>query len=504
MPASPCAPRWAGVWPSFDGAAAARAAGVMQVLKVDGHHGGTAGVAVLADTPWHALSALKLLKIEWDEAVAAAAFSSASELDKLSLRLDQAGGSVFYSQGDVATALKGAAKTISADYRAPYLAHAALEPMNCTVQFKDGAATVWVSTQVPDLARKAVAQVLGIARDQVDVQVQFLGGGFGRRLEIDFIAQAAAIAKGAGGAPVQSFWSREEDTRHDFNRPAAAARFTAGLDAQGALVAWDNQSVGQSIALQALNRFFGAPQIGIDKTTVEGAYDQPYAWPPARIAHEIVLQPVPVGFWRSVGHSHQAFFKESFLDEVAHASGTDPVALRAGLLQQHPRALAVLQRVAALSGWGQPLPEASDGAKQARGVALHSSFGSVVAQVAEVSVAADKRIRVHRVFCVIDCGTPVNPNRIRQQMESGIVFGLGAALSGEIRIEKGRVQQSNFHDMPMLRMNECPLIVTEVMPSTAHPEGVGEPGVPPIAPAVANALFTLTGQRLRSLPLKLA
>jgi len=211
-----------------------------------------------------------------------------------------------------------------------------------------------------------------------------------------------------------------------------------------------------------------------------------------------------VGFWRSVGHSHQAFFKESFIDELAHAAGQDPVAFRAALLQQHSRELKVLQRVAELAAWGQPLPPAPDGAKQARGVALHTSFGSIVAQVAEVSVSADQTIRVHRVVAVIDCGTAVNPNLIAQQMESGVVFGLSAALYGGITIDKGQVQQSNFHDVPMLRIDACPAITTDIIASSAHPEGVGEPGVPPIAPAVANALFVLTGRRLRSLPLKLS
>jgi isoquinoline 1-oxidoreductase beta subunit len=244
-----------------------------------------------------------------------------------------------------------------------------------------------------------------------------------------------------------------------------------------------------------------------DKTASEGAFDQAYEWPNARIAHAAVDLPVPVGFWRSVGHSHQAFFKESFVDEVAHAAGQDPLAFRVALLQRHPRHLAVLQAAARLAGWGTPLLPAADGSAMARGIALHQSFGSIVAQVAEVSVGPDKsperRIRVHRVFCAIDCGTAVNPNLIRQQMDSAIVFGLSAALDGGIDIDKGRVRQSNFHDQPLLRLAECPLVETVILPSTAHPEGVGEPGTPPIAPAVANAVFALTGQRLRVLPLQL-
>lgn len=303
---------------------------------------------------------------------------------------------------------------------------------------------------------------------------------------------------------MQTIWSREQDITHDFYRPACVSRFTAGLDAQGALTSWKNTSASQAIVLQVLKRIFDLPAAGPDKTTAEGAFDQPYEWPNARIAHEVVEAGVPVGFWRSVGHSHQAFFKECFMDEVAAAAGQDPVAFRAALLKNHPRHHKVLQQVAAMSDWGQPASPATGALLRARGVALHQSFGSVVAQVAEVSVDADKKIRVHKVWCVIDCGFAVNPNLIRQQLESGIVFGLSAALSGEITIENGQVQQSNFHDYPVLRLDECPVIESHIMASTEPPEGVGEPGTPPIASAVANALFALTGQRLRALPLRLA
>ena len=277
-----------------------------------------------------------------------------------------------------------------------------------------------------------------------------------------------------------------------------------GLSATGELLAWKNTSAGQAIVPQALKRLFGLPGAGPDKTSSEGAYDQPYEWPAARIGHEIVDLGVPVGFWRSVGHSHQAFFKESFLDEAAAAAGQDPVAYRAALLKRHPRHLRVLQAAAAMAGWGRPLAPPADGQARARGIALHQSFGSIVAQVAEVSVGPDKRIRVHQVWCAIDCGQPINPNLIAQQMEGAIVFGLSAALFGDITIRKGQVQQSNFHDYPVLRLGDCPVVHTEIIPSDAPPEGVGEPGTPPIAPAVANALFALTGQRLRALPLRLA
>jgi isoquinoline 1-oxidoreductase beta subunit len=249
---------------------------------------------------------------------------------------------------------------------------------------------------------------------------------------------------------------------------------------------------------------FGLPAAGPDKTSAEGAFDQPYEWPAARIAHQAVALPVPVGFWRSVGHSHQAFFKESFVDELAVAVGQDAVAYRLALLARHPRHAAVLKAAAQAAGWGQPLPAAPDGAPRARGVALHQSFGSIVAQVVEVSVDRTKNIRVHRVVSAVDCGLVVNPQLVAQQIESAVVMGLSAALWGGVTIEKGQVRQTNFHDQPALRMADCPVFETHLMPSTEHPEGVGEPGLPPVAPAVANALFALTGQRLRSLPLVLA
>jgi len=487
----------------FDGAAALKLPGVKKVLAVAPYHGGTGAVAVIADTPWHAKKAAAAVTVEWDHGPAAT-LSSTAVMAQLAQALDRAQGFGYHSTGDVDAAMQGASTTLTADYRAPYLAHAALEPINCTAQFKDGAATVWTSTQVPGLARRAAAKALGIDEGKVTVHQLLLGGGFGRRLEVDYVAQAAAIAQAADGAPVQTLWSREQDLQHDFFRPACMARFKAGLDAQGQLVAWHNWSAGQAIVPQVLSRMFGLPGAGPDKTTSEGAFDQPYEWPHARIAHETIDLPLPVGFWRSVGHSHQAFFKESFVDEVAHAARQDPVAFRAALLKKHPRHLRVLKTAAELAGWGQPLAADATGAKRARGVALHQSFGSIVAQVAEVSVGADKALRVHRVVCVIDCGAAINPNLITQQMESAVVFGLTAALHGEVTLQNGQVQQSNLHDYPLLRMADCPQIETHIIPSAEPPEGVGEPGVPPIAPAVANALFALTGQRLRALPLTLA
>lgn len=483
----------------FDAAAAQSLPGVRKVVSVEPYAGGlasygsgTGGVAVIADTPFHAMRALKKVTVEWNHG-AAASLSSRDALNAMAQALDSNKGKAHLEHGNVEAALKSAAKTITAEYRAPYLAHATMEPMNCTVQFKDGAATVWAPAQGPAFAVNAVASVLGIKASKVKLIIPLLGGGFGRRTFVDVVSQAAAIAKETGGAPVQTLWSREEDMTHDYYRPAFVSRHEAGFDAQGKLVAWKATTAGSSM---------GAPSF-IDGSS-KGAFDTGYAFPSARVAHQATDSLIPIGIWRSVGHSYNAFFTESFIDEAAAAAGQDGVAFRAALLSANPRMLRVLKRAADQSGWGTPTAPAPDGAKTARGIAVHSCFGSVIANVAEVSIGEDRKIRVHRVFCVLDCGFPVNPNLIRQQLEGGIVFGLSAALQGEITVEKGQVQQNNFDRYAPLRMRQCPVIETDILPSTDHPGGIGETGVPAIAPAVANAVFALTGQRLRSLPLKLS
>jgi isoquinoline 1-oxidoreductase beta subunit len=497
-------PTLGGTVEAFDAGSAQALAGVKKVLEVAGHHGGTAGVAVIADSPWLALKALAEVKVRWNETAGAASVSSPAALDSLASVLDNDEGLAYFTQGAVDDAFRTAARTVRAEYRAPWLAHMPLEPSNCTVQFDEDKATVWVPTQVPGLARRTAALVLGLPSEAVTVNVQFLGGSFGRRLEVDFVGQAAEIARAMPGVPVQTFWSRAEDTQHDFYRPACVSRWEAAVDGQGRLTGVRSVSAGQAIVPEVLSRLFGLYGGPLDKTASEGAFDQPYEWLAARIAHVKITLPVPVGFWRSVGHSHHAFFKESFVDECAAALGQDAVAFRLGLLKNHPRHAAVLRLATERAGWGTSLAPAPDGVKKARGVALHQSFGSIVAQVVEASVAADKTIRVHRVVAAVDCGTPVNPNHIAQQMESAVVYGLSAALYGEITLEKGRVQQSNFHDYGLLRMDSCPEIETHIIPSVSHPEGMGEPGMPPVAPALASALFALTGQRLRALPLQLA
>jgi isoquinoline 1-oxidoreductase beta subunit len=480
---------------SFDAAAVKAMPGVVGIADVSAslgpYAGAGAGVAVIAHSWWQAKTAAAALPVQWNEE-AGRGLSSESIFAGFAAALDKESGFTYYESGtqDVA----GMAKTVTAEYRAPFLAHATMEPVNCTAQVANGKVHLWASTQVPSIAVDVAAKVAGVAREDVTIEVMLLGGGFGRRLEGDMVAQAVAVALAANGKPVQLIWTREDDTTHDVYRPAALARFKASLDAHGKLLAWDNKSASGAIGHQYFPRNLGLPGMGPDKTTAEGEYDMQYEIRNQRIAHVIVDSAVPLGYWRSVGHSHNAFFKEAFLDEVAHAAGQDPVQYRRTLLKDHPRHLAVLD--AAVSKAGAPV------AGRAHGVAVHQSFGSIVAQVAEVSVeGAD--IRVHRVVCAIDCGIVVNPNIVAQQMESAVVFGLSAALGGEITIKDGRVQQSNFGDYPVLRMDRAPIVDTVIVPSAEPPEGVGEPGVPPVAPAVAAAVFKLTGKRLRSLPLRL-
>lgn len=470
---------------------------VIQVVDFSNAVGevGVAGVAVVAKSYWSAKQAIEVLPVTWD-AGQNAKLSSAAIFKELGEKLDVESGFTYYKKGDPAAALaQTSAKIIKAEYRAPFLAHTTMEPINCTAQFANGQLNLWVSTQVPSIAVDVAAKIAKIKSEDVRLHMSYLGGGFGRRLEVDMVVQAVAIALQTNGAPVQLIWSREEDITHDMYRPAALARFTASLDEQGNVTGYENKSASGSITHQVLKRTFGLMGAGPDKTTAEGEFDMPYEFPHQKIAHVIVPTPVPLGFWRSVGHSHNAFFKESFIDELAHATGKHPVKFREELLRSHPRHLAVLQ--AAVSKAGNAAPG------RALGVALHQSFGTIVAEVAEVSVQ-ESQIRVHKVTCAVDCGIAVNPNIIAQQMESAIIFGLSAALHGEITIKNGQVEQRNFHDYPALRIGEAPEIETIIVKSAELPEGIGEPGTPPIAPAIANAVFSLTGKRLRSLPLRIS
>jgi isoquinoline 1-oxidoreductase beta subunit len=481
---------------SFDASRVQSMPGVLKVIDIShalqARTGASAGVAVVATHWWQAKQAAAALPVQW-KSLANAHLSSEAIFTGFAQALDQEAGFAYHETGTQDPA--GAASTVTAEYRAPFLAHATMEPVNCTAQVVGGKVRLWASTQVPSIAVEVAAKVAGVARDDVAIEVPLLGGGFGRRLEVDMVAQAVQVAMAADGKPVQLIWTREDDTTHDVYRPAALARFTARLDAKGKLLAWESKSASGAIGHQYFPRNLGLPGMGPDKTTAEGEYDMQYEIPNQRVAHVIVDSEVPIGYWRSVGHSHNAFFKEGFFDEVAHAAGKDPVQLRRELLARHPRHLAVLEAAVARAG---AAPEG-----RAHGVALHQSFGTIVAQVAEVSVDG-KQIRVHRVVCAVDCGIVVNPNIVAQQMESAVVFGLSAALMGEITVRDGRIVQSNFNDYPVLRMEAAPEVETIIMPSAEAPEGAGEPGLPPVAPAVAAAVFKLTGQRLRSLPLRLA
>ncbi len=474
--------------------------GVERVVRLGPYAGSTAALAVVGRTSWHARQGAAALVVDWHQRPAGAL--SSADIERQLARTARAdAGRVVYARGDATAALQGAASTVEALYTAPYLAHAAMEPLNCTARVADGRVDIWVPTQVPGLARAIAARVAGVPEDAVEVHLTYLGGGFGRRLEVDVVGQAVRVAMETGGRPVQLLWSREEDFGHDFYRPAAAAWMRAGFSAQGELTALTTSSAGDAIGPRWLARALPALSGPIelpDKTTAEGLFDQAYGVPHQRFAHEATEHGVPVGMWRSVGHSHNAFFGESFIDELAHVAGTDPVAFRLGLLGDSPRHAAVLRLAAGKAGWSVP-PVAG----RARGVALHESFGSIVAQVLEVSLEKGEP-RVHRVVAAIDCGTVVNPAIVAQQMESAVVFGLSAALSGRIDIEGGVVQQHNFPDHPLLTLAQTPSIETHIVASDRHPAGVGEPGTPPVAPALANALFALSGTRLRDLPLRRA
>jgi isoquinoline 1-oxidoreductase beta subunit len=476
--------------------------GVERVVRLGSHAGSTEAVAVVARTSWHARQAAQRLQAQWTQRPAGA-LDSARILQALEAQAREAAaqdtGFAFHSSGDAAKAMQSdGVRKIEALYRAPYLAHATMEPMNCTAQVRDdGRVEVWVPTQAPTQARALAARVAGVPVEQVTLHVTYLGGGFGRRLEIDTVAQAVRVAMETGGRPVQLLWSREEDMGHDFYRPAQAALLQAALDRDGQPLALAIHSAGDAISPRWLERtlpLLAGPVDLPDKTASEGLFDLPYGIANQRMAHMATHSGVPVGFWRSVGHSHNAFFSESFIDELAHATGQDPYAFRLALLKDAPRHAAVLKLAAEKANWGGPLP-----AGHARGIALHESFDTIVAQVAEVSLEQG-RPRVHRVVGAVDCGVVVNPGIVAQQMEGSVIFGLSAALYQRIDIEGGVVKQQSFPDYPLLMLKDAPVIETHIVPSTRAPGGMGEPGVPPVAPAVANALFALTGKRVREMP----
>jgi len=479
-------PVFGGKVKSFDSSRAKAVRGVKRVVQI------STGVAVVADDTWSAMEGRRALQIEWDEGPNAA--NSSSAIRKLYLERAAQPGAIARKDGDVETALTGAAKKVEAAYEVPFLAHATMEPMNCAADVRVDGCDVYAPTQFQTFNQNTAAKITGFKPEQVRVHTMYLGGGFGRRAEQDFIAEAVEISKMAG-VPVQVTWSREDDIQHDFYRPAVYTKLVAGLDTDGWPVAWKSRIISPSI----MSRFFpGSVKNGIDESSVEGQANIKYGIPNFLVEYALTETGVPVGFWRSVGNSQNGYITECFIDELAKAGGKDPFEFRRKLLANAPRHRGVLELAAAKAGWGQPLP-----AGRTRGIAVVESFGSHVAEVAEVSVnRSSGQVGVHRVVCAIDCGRQVNPDIIAAQMESGIVFGLTAALKGQITIHNGRVEQSNFHDYELLRLNEMPKVEVHIVPSLESPGGVGEPGTPPIAPAVCNAIFAATGKRVRRLPIR--
>jgi isoquinoline 1-oxidoreductase beta subunit len=464
--------------------------GVRHVVQI------SRGVAVVADGFWPAKKGREALEVVWDDGPLAD-LDSRTQLEQYA-ELARKPGVAVSKEGDVAGAMTRAAKSFEAVYDLPYLAHATMEPINCVADVRGDRCEVWVGTQFQTGDRDAAAEEAGLKPEQVTLHTTLLGGGFGRRAAPDnhFVREAVQISR-AVRKPVKVIWTREDDTRGGYYRPRAYHSVRAALDAAGSPLAWEQHVVVQSFL--ADTPFAGLIKNGVDDTAVEGANDIPYAIPNIRVDWHQAPGGVPTLWWRSVGHSHTAFVIETLIDELAHAAGADPLEFRRRLLGKHPRVKRVLEFVADKAGWGQPLPPG-----QGRGIAVHESFGSYVAHVAEVSVSDPGQVRIHRMVTAIDCGPVVNPDTIRAQLEGGTAFGLTAALYGEISFEKGRVQQRNFHDYPLLRINEMPAVEAHIVPSDEKMGGVGEPGVPTVAPAVANAIFAACGKRLRRLPIRAA
>lgn len=484
-------PVFGGKVKSFDKKAVIDMPGVFAVEEIP------SAVAVIADHFWHAKSAVEKLPVEFDPD-GHDDFSSAAYLQKLQSVLDDKGVTAE-DVGDAGQAMGEADKVITADYHVPFLAHATMEPMNCTAMVAKDHCIVWAPNQGVDFVVQTAAEITGLPPEAIEIRTPFLGGGFGRRFIMDYVAQAVALANKHKGKAIKVVWTREEDTQHDFYRPLTAARYRAGFDKDGNPLALHITTAGEGPLGRLLPHFLQDPNI--DHSVIEGAAEQPYAIPNKRMdLVKVGFAPVPIGFWRSVGNSQNSFFKESFIDEMAHATNADPVEFRRRLLKTAPRFKKVLDKLASIAKWRAKPWKAEDGTRHAMGIALQLSFGSIVGQIAEVSLV-NKKLRTHQVWCVVDCGFAVNPAIVAMQMESGIVYGLSAAMAEEITMEKGRVMQANFDTYRILPPAEMPKITVEIINSGAELGGIGEPGTPPIAPAVCNALFALTGERIRSLPL---
>jgi isoquinoline 1-oxidoreductase beta subunit len=473
---------------SVDDTAAKAVKGVRQIVRLDD------AVAVVADHMGAAKKGLAALKIEWDDGPHAKLTTEdiARELEQATLKP----GAVAQNVGDVGRTMTSAVTKVEATYQVPFLAHATMEPVNCTVHVRKDVCEVWTGTQAIARAQAAAAKVTGLPLDKVVVHNHLIGGGFGRRLEADWIARAVQIAQQIDG-PVKVVWTREEDIQHDMYRPYWFDRLSAGLDAKGMPVAWNNRFAGSSVIARWLPPAFNN---GLDPDTTEGAIDLVYSLPNFHVEYVRVEPPgIPTAFWRSVGPSHNVFVTESFMDELAAAAKQDPVAYRLALLDKTPRAKAVLQLAADKAGWGKPLPE-----RVGHGVSLQFVFASYMAHVAEVEVSKDGAVRVRRVVCAVDCGTAVNPDTIQAQVQSAIMFGVSAALYGEITLKDGRVEQANFHNYRVLRINEAPAVEVYIVQNREPPGGMGEAGTSAIVPAVTNAIFAATGKRLRKLPVDAA
>jgi isoquinoline 1-oxidoreductase beta subunit len=482
-------PVFGGKLQSYDESKIKGMKGVHQVMPLDN------AVAVVGDGYWQVRQALDALPVTWDDG-GNGGVDSAAIAQLVRGGLTGTDAAVLRSDGDAAGVTTVAHTIVEAEYHAPFLAHAAMEPTNCTAHITADKVELWVPTQNADATLLLAAEAAGVDPGKVEVHVTFLGGGFGRRgaaVAQNFVPQAVKIAK-AVGKPVKLLWSREEDVRCDFYRPTSSAKFTAGLDESGALLSWHLRMAGPSIAHTLAPATIAH---GADARMVEGLIDMPYAVPNILIDYAMRNTHVPVGFWRSVNHSQNAFFKESFVDEMAHATGQDPYQFRRALLAHNPLHLAVLDAAAKAAGWGDKLP-----AGVFRGIAHNEAYGTILTQVVEASVDGKGGVQVHRVVCAIDPGHVVNPDTIEAQIQGSIVFGLTAALYGEITIKQGRVEQGNFDDYEMVRLDAMPKVDIVLVPSGAFWGGVGEPGLPPLAPALCNALFAATGRRIRSLPLK--